>query len=607
MKFLRKSLLAQLVTYFVLLSVMILSLVGYIAFVQARNSLKQAVFEQLESSATLKDDELVRWVGDQRETVLLVASLPEAQIQAKKLLKPKNSSEYQAAYTVLSNYMDKVISRDQDIQNLFIIRVSDGQALISTDDTLEGTLHTDAEYFIRGQWGPSIQSISVSPDTGNPTMTIATPLLNEVGLQLGGVLVAQLNLDRMDKIILKQAGLGESGQTYLVDKSNALVSSKNINEQEYPQGVSSEGINAAIQGVDGTGLYTNYAGVPVIGAYRWIGQWEVALLVEIDQQEALAPAARLAQVTLLIGLLSVIVITASIYILSRQITRPILSIAEAALRVSKGDYDHVVEVVREDEVGVLARAFNDMTTQLRETLEGLEERVADRTRALAASTEVSRRLSTILDQDTLVKEVVEQLVSTLGYYYAHIYLFEEDENTLVMKGGTGEAGQVLLSRGHTIPKGRGLVGRAAERNEVVLVGDTLNEEGWLPNELLPETRAEVAVPISIGGIVLGVFDVQHNVVGGITEEDAELLQSIANQVAIAVQNTQVYVEAQRRADHESLISTISQKIQNATTIEDTLQVAIRELGLALNAEQSTVQLSMESYSNNDSRLPHEEA
>ncbi len=100
---------------------------------------------------------------------------------------------------------------------------------------------------------------------------------------------------------------------------------------------------------------------------------------------------------------------------------------------------------------------------------------------------------------------------------------------------------------------------------------------------------------------------QHNVVGGITEEDAELLQSIANQVAIAVQNTQVYVEAQRRADHESLISTISQKIQNATTIEDTLQVAIRELGLALNAEQSTVQLSMESYSNNDSRLPHEEA
>ena len=73
-------------------------------------------------------------------------------------------------------------------------------------------------------------------------MTIATPLLNDVGLQLGGVLVAELNLERMDKIILKQAGLGESGRTYLVDNSNALVSAERFGEQELSKDVSSKGI-----------------------------------------------------------------------------------------------------------------------------------------------------------------------------------------------------------------------------------------------------------------------------------------------------------------------------------------------------------------------------
>ena len=80
---------------------------------------------------------------------------------------------------------------------------------------------------------------------------------------------------------------------------------------------------------------------------------------------------------------------------------------------------------------------------------------------------------------------------------------------------------------------------------------------------------------------------------GITEEDAKLLQSIANQVAIAVQNAQVYVETQRRADRETLIGDIGQKIQDTATIEDALQVAVHELGRALNAEHSIIQLNLQ--------------
>ncbi|MBI5823273.1 MAG: GAF domain-containing protein [Chloroflexi bacterium] len=230
--------------------------------------------------------------------------------------------------------------------------------------------------------------------------------------------------------------------------------------------------------------------------------------------------------------------------------------------------------------------------EVRELASTLEKRVADRTRALATSAEVSRRLSTILDERQLIAEVVEQMNTALHYYHAHIYLFNESGDELIMMGGTGEAGQALLARGHKIAKGKGLVGRAAETNSLILAGDTSKDAGWLPNPLLPDTKSEVAVPISLGAEVFGVLDVQQNAVDGLQEADADLLQSIAFQVAAALKNAQTYSFTQQQADKETLINTIGRKIQNTASVEQALQVAVRELGQALGARDSRIVLSL---------------
>jgi nitrate/nitrite-specific signal transduction histidine kinase len=328
-----------------------------------------------------------------------------------------------------------------------------------------------------------------------------------------------------------------------------------------------------------------------------------SLAIVVPSQELLTGAAtaraQIAQSTrnsLLLGglLVAIVLVLAFLAALAigNRLMLPLKALTSAAEEITRGNLNVEAKVQEQDEIGLLATTFNNMTSQLRNMIGTLEQRVAARTKELATSTEVSRKLSTILDRDKLVKEVVEQLVTAFNFYYAHIYLYDRAKETLIMVGGTGEAGRTMLARGHSIPKGRGLVGRAAETNAVVLVRDTSKEPGWLPNELLPETRSEIAVPISIGDEVLGVFDVQHNVVNGLTEENASLLQSLAGQVAISLQNARSIEQSQSQAELESLVNAIGQKIQGTTTIEDTLKVAVRELGLALKAERSSVQLNL---------------
>jgi nitrate/nitrite-specific signal transduction histidine kinase len=295
--------------------------------------------------------------------------------------------------------------------------------------------------------------------------------------------------------------------------------------------------------------------------------------------------------------LALVAILGLVWFVTGRALRPIAAMTEVATAVSKGDFSQMVPFESDDELGILARAFNLMVKQINDSFAELEDRISVRTQALQTSTEVSRRLSTLLDQEQLVAEVVHQVQRAFDYYHVHIYLLDEETQDLAIVGGTGEAGRALLSKGHRLALGKGLVGRCAANNEVVLISDVTEAENWLPNPYLPDTKTELAVPIAIGDQVLGVLDVQDVEVGKLDEEDVHLLQSVSNQVAVALRNARLYETVQKRADHEAVVNQINQQLLSAPTMERVLEIAAQGLGKYLGVRRATIQLSRVANSN----------
>jgi PAS domain S-box-containing protein len=239
--------------------------------------------------------------------------------------------------------------------------------------------------------------VNSSSPGGKPVIMIATPLFDMQGKRIG-VLASRLSLDQIDRIILERTGLGTSGEIYLVDRSGWIVSESPLMKNGISsQPVGSEGIDAALRGNDDSGFYRNYAGVPVVGVYRWVDHQDMALIAEMSQEEALAPARDLALLIFYIGILLSIILAAGMYLLARQITRPILEIADAAARVTAGDLNREAPVLTEDEVGVLAGAFNQMTGKLRHTLEGLENNLRELKQKDAALQESEHKYRTLFE------------------------------------------------------------------------------------------------------------------------------------------------------------------------------------------------------------------
>jgi putative methionine-R-sulfoxide reductase with GAF domain len=215
---------------------------------------------------------------------------------------------------------------------------------------------------------------------------------------------------------------------------------------------------------------------------------------------------------------------------------------------------------------------------------------------LAAVSEISSASTRELDIQKLLETVVHLTKERFELYHAHIYLLNETADILKLAAGAGNVGRQMVAEGWQIPVDHqdSIVARAARTRQSVIANDIVHDKDseFLSNRLLPDTRSEMAVPLTVGDRVLGVFDVQSDRVNAFSQEDASIQTTLASQIATALQNARTFAQAQGQAQREAMLNTINQKIQSATSVEAVLQIAARELGRALGAPLTIAQLGM---------------
>ncbi|MGB0561406.1 MAG: adenylate/guanylate cyclase domain-containing protein [Spirulinaceae cyanobacterium] len=425
MKLLANSLRTRLISYFSLLSLLTVSTVGCLTFLGARVVIKRLVFDRLRVSAQLKEQALNLWVENQKEATIAIAQLITLREEIDALIQtdaapathPENSGLLRSiagerAYERVARSLTSALATRPELGEVYILDKVGGRVVFSTNKDQEGDYRLKDTYFQEGLRQTYVQPVYPSPIHNRPTITVATPIANPQG-QVVAVMAVNLSLEQLDRIVLENVSLGDSAASYLVDRYNSLVSSERLGQTDYPRGLHSLGIDSALAGQKGGELYRNYAGDPVIGYFLWLETLEVALLVETNQTEAFRPARYLAWGILAVGSFSVLLVTLGVYWLSTQIVRPIVAIKDAAIQVAQGDLDHLAPVMTQDEVGILAQAFNQMTQRLQELYAGLQEKVLQ-----LETAEVSLRQS-LRDLEIEQARSEQLLLNTLPEPIAH--------------------------------------------------------------------------------------------------------------------------------------------------------------------------------------------
>lgn len=268
--------------------------------------------------------------------------------------------------------------------------------------------------------------------------------------------------------------------------------------------------------------------------------------------------------------LAIIIATALVISLAigRIITAPIQKLTQTANQIIAGDLNAQADATARDETGTLSNAFNSMTSRLRETLAGLEQRVADRTSELTDANKrnevrarqfesiarVARTIGSTQELDILLPKIAETISRQFEFYHIGIFLLDSQQNYAVLSASNSEGGRKMLANNHKLKVGEtGIVGNVSSTGKARVALDTGQDAVYFNNPFLPETHSEIALPLLAGDAIIGALDVQSRDINAFRDEDIDALSILADQVSVAIQNARQHEETRKAlAESEAL-------------------------------------------------------
>lgn len=374
MKLFPKSLPGQILAGLIAFSLTPLTVVGFMAYSSGRQSIVHHVQTHLESVAILKEQAIGRWSQHLQHSLMWLTRDPRLLKDAKVLSRaPISSPDQRAALVSMADEFNRLISL-KDLSLISFIDITTGQVMVSSDPSWVGKFRDKESFFTLGRHGHYTSDIFVSLSMGQPTMVVSGPIIDPQGKTLG-IVAAHANLDRLNTIMGERTGLSQTTETFLVNKSNLLITPTVFAPAgAFKKWIFGEGAQRAIAGENGVDLFMDYRDVLVIGAYRWLPDRKLALIVKQDAAEAFGPATFLGTQIAIVGLaVSFFVILISL-IFAKQLTTPLKQLVQGAQTIGQGNLNFRLDIKGPDEITLLSKAFDQMAENLKTTMISLDEK-----------------------------------------------------------------------------------------------------------------------------------------------------------------------------------------------------------------------------------------
>jgi anti-anti-sigma regulatory factor/HAMP domain-containing protein len=409
----------QLIISFVLLAVLPVILIETISNTLSRNQAQAQVFNQLESIADLKRDQIMNWIGGSTAALGFLLSDP---IRDRLITFTNTPTPTVNQQSQIDGLLRQAITPDgiagahaTRFRSLFLY-LPDGLIVAASDEALLDRIVNRQPYFKPSLTADYVQPPYYAPGSNELVMIITHRLLDQQG-QLVATLAGQLDLAILGDVMLSRSGLGASGETYLVSQeSHYLLTPSRFAGYSLSRAYRSQGIDRALAGENGAASYDNYRDPPtqVMGVYRWLPDMQAALLAETTTAEALAAADHSQWISTMLMLGACFIALLIGLFVATRLADPITALTQIAARITGGDLDQRADIRQRNEIGVLAAGFNSMTAQLQQNVQGLELRVAERTADLQQALNTQEVTLKDLREAISARQTLEKTIQELS-------------------------------------------------------------------------------------------------------------------------------------------------------------------------------------------------
>ena len=547
-----KSIQGLLLTSFIIIVTIPILMTAVLSAVGANTNSQTQTFNTLQAIATLKQNQIENLLLDfhnDAETLLADTRFTSNTHEAFTATEVVSPLVQEGFKRIVRLRMVDVLGAEEEAYNEIMVLDRRGIVMISTVPEREGSSFEKQAFFRQGV-SNFYAGFADEPSFGTDNMIVAAPILGEDGQTISGVLVLRSNAASIKRLMEDTPGFVEA-ETYLVDINFKPVTKTRTRTEYIGTKAASDAILKNV--LDGKAVYSNYAQQQVLGYYAWFQPMQVAIVAEVPLSFVVSNSLRALAGSSLLALFVVAIAIVSVAVSARTIADPIKTLAHTTESFAAGKLSARAMVEREDEIGALAKSYNQMATQLQEIIGKLEQRVADRTKDLESQTlrlrvaaEIARDAAAAQDLDELLSRAADLIISRFSFYHIGIFLLDNHKEYAVLVASPTEAGKKMLEQKHKLRVGEvGIVGRVAATGEPRIALNTGADIAYFNNPYLPNTHSEMALPLKVENNVIGVLDVQSDQPRAFNEDDVAIMQVMADQLATAIERTRLLQEVER--------------------------------------------------------------